>query len=131
MPTPKAAGPSDPLVLVVEDNEANLELILDLLSVYSYRTVVARNGQEAIEQVEAERPDIVLMDMRMPVMGGLEATRRIRADPKFANLPIFALTASVDEDARDEQLEAGCNERLTKPIDMRILLETMARYAKQ
>ena len=115
-------------ILVAEDNEFNLTLILDLLSIHGYDVVVARNGQEAVDLTQTNKPDLILMDVRMPVMGGLEATERIRAMPEFADLPIIALTASVGDANEEKQIEAGCTAHLSKPIDSTLLFETIKRH---
>jgi CheY-like chemotaxis protein len=103
-------------ILVAEDNEVNLALILDMLSIQGHETLVARNGQEAIDLAMARRPDLILMDVRMPILDGLEATRRLRAMPGFAMLPIIALTASTGSEAEERQLKAGMTAHLAKPI---------------
>jgi CheY-like chemotaxis protein len=103
-------------ILVVDDTPTNLALIVDLLSAKGHDVSVAKNGQEAIEVAMSIRPELVLMDIRMPVMDGLEATRRLRAMPDLADLPIIALTTSVGPDAEQRCLAAGCTAYLSKPI---------------
>ncbi len=112
-------------ILAVEDNEVNLAMLLDMLHTHDHQVLVARNGQEAIELAEANNPELILMDIRMPVMDGLEATRRLRKIKRFSKIPIIALTASVGDDGRDKCLEAGCTEHLAKPIQSRELFETI------
>ena len=114
---PRARPGRRPRILVVEDNETNLALMLDLLSLRDYDVLVARDGIEAIEVVATSRPDLVLMDVRMPTMGGLEATRRIRALPGGERMPIIAVTASTGGAAGEQQVVAGCDAHLAKPID--------------
>ncbi len=115
-------------ILVAEDNEVNLALILDMLSIQGHEVTVARNGQEAIDLAQSHRPELILMDIKMPVMGGLEAMRRLRAIPEFAQTPIIALTASTGSEAEDLQVAAGCTEHLAKPIQTKELFEVLDRY---
>ena len=115
-------------ILVVEDNEVNLALILAMLSNQGHEVTVARNGQEAIDLAQSHRPELILMDIKMPVMGGLEAMRRLRAIPEFAQTPIIALTASTGSEAEDLQVAAGCTEHLAKPIQIKKLFEVLDRY---
>ena len=112
-------------VLVVEDNETNLALVLDLLSLRDYEVMTARDGVEALEVFEAGRPDLVLMDMRMPRMDGIEATQRIRALPGGAGVRIVAVTASTGGSAEERQTVAGCDAHLAKPIDRARLFATI------
>jgi two-component system, NarL family, sensor histidine kinase EvgS len=115
-------------ILVVEDNEVNLAMLLDMLHIHNHQVFVARNGQEAIDLAIANEPELILMDIRMPVMDGLEATRRLRAMNKFSKVPIIALTASVGDEGRDKCLKAGCTEHLAKPIQSKELFEAMGQY---
>jgi two-component system sensor histidine kinase/response regulator len=114
-------------VLLVEDNEVNQELAAEILEEAGVRVSLAANGAEAVEQVRQTRFDAVLMDWQMPVMDGFEATRIIRADPRFAELPILAMTANAMAGDREKCLAVGMNEHLSKPIDVEKLLETLAR----
>ena len=123
-------APAGRRILVAEDNEVNLAMILDMLSIQGHDVVVANNGQEAIELAQSHKPELILMDMRMPVMGGLEATHRLRGMPEFADVPIVALTASTGSDAEDRQITAGCTEHLAKPIQSKELFETLVKYLK-
>ncbi|MBT3185051.1 MAG: transporter substrate-binding domain-containing protein [Nitrospina sp.] len=115
-------------ILAVEDNEVNLAMLLDMLHTHNHQVFVARNGQEAIDLAEANEPELILMDIRMPVMDGLEATRELRKRNKFAKVPIIALTASVGAEGREKCLKAGCTEHLAKPIQSKELFEAMDRY---
>lgn len=120
--------PTGKRILVVEDNEINLKMILDMLSIHDHRVAVARNGAEAIEMARQHKPELVLMDIRMPVMGGLEATQKIRAIPEFANVPIIALTASTGSEEEDKQISIGCTEHLAKPIQTKELFAVLGKY---
>ncbi|MFN8596342.1 MAG: PAS domain S-box protein [Anaerolineae bacterium] len=120
-----------PLVLVVDDNEMNLQSIVDYLDAAEFRVSVARNGLEAIEQARTAQPAIILMDIQMPIMDGLEATRRIRADAALAHIPIIALTALAMAGDRDRCLAAGANEYLSKPVRLKQLVRTIEAQLAQ
>ncbi|MCP4698259.1 MAG: PAS domain S-box protein, partial [Gammaproteobacteria bacterium] len=115
-------------ILVVEDNEANLSMILDTLSMQDHKVTVARNGREAIEQSQQHKPELILMDILMPVMSGLEATRQLRAMPEFTDIPIIALTASVGANAEEKQASAGCTEHLAKPSQTEEVFAVIQKY---
>ncbi|MCK7575939.1 MAG: response regulator [Chromatiales bacterium] len=115
-------------ILVAEDNEINQEVILQLLRAAGARVTLAENGLEALEQVCAQAYDLVLMDVQMPVMDGLEATRAIRAQAEYRELPILAMTANAFESDRRQCLKAGMNDHLAKPIEPERLTETLARW---
>ncbi|WP_176453315.1 GAF domain-containing protein [Pseudanabaena sp. SR411] len=110
-----------PLILLAEDNEANIQTFTSYLTAINYRIVTARNGEEAVAMAKAESPDIILMDIQMPDMDGLEAIALIRADETIAAIPIIALTALAMEGDRERCLEAGANEYLAKPVKFRQL----------
>jgi PAS domain S-box-containing protein len=116
-PPPRAIPP--PLVLLAEDNEATITMVADYLGERGYQVVVARNGAEATARVHEVRPEIVLMDIQMPGMDGLEAIRRIRATTDLADLPIIALTALAMPGDRERCLTAGANAYLSKPVSLR------------
>jgi CheY-like chemotaxis protein len=109
------------LILLVEDNENNSQTISTYLEYKGYRLITASNGKEAIEIINQTKPDLILMDVQMPVMDGLEATRQIRSNPKFTQIPIIALTALAMPGDRDRCLAAGMNDYLSKPIRMKQL----------
>ncbi len=115
-------------ILIVDDNPTNLTLLIDILSTRDYEIFTASNGKEAIELTRANNPDLILMDMKMPIMDGLDATIAIRKIPKFANLPIIALTARATVEDIEEQLVAGCTEHLSKPLEIRELLSIIAKH---
>lgn len=115
-------------VLVVEDNALNQEVALELLREVGVDVTIAEHGKRAIELLEKERFDVVLMDMHMPVMDGLEATRALRANPKFASLPIIAVTGNAMASDRERCFESGMNDHLSKPMNPRDLWERVARW---
>ncbi|MGI8905255.1 MAG: ATP-binding protein [Candidatus Sumerlaeaceae bacterium] len=115
-------------ILVAEDNEVNLSMLLDMLSARGYSAIVARNGKEAIELAQQHEPHLILMDIRMPIMDGIEATMRLRALPAMADTPIVALTASAGADSEERCLAAGCTAHLPKPIQTKELFGLLRRY---
>ncbi|NMF58723.1 response regulator [Pseudanabaena yagii] len=110
-----------PLILLAEDNEANIQTFTAYLSAINYRIVVARNGKDAIAQAKAISPDIIIMDIQMPEMDGLESIRLIRADSQLATIPIIALTALAMEGDSERCLAIGASKYLSKPIKLRTL----------
>ena len=104
-------------VLVVEDFEDNRFMMRRLLEMSGYRVVEAVNGQEAVERAVSERPDLILMDLSLPYLDGLAATRRIRQQDGLDHVPIVAVSAHDTADFHADALAAGCNEYVTKPID--------------
>ena len=116
---------SQALILLAEDNETNIIMLQGLLKASNYRLIVARNGAEAIARAREERPDLILMDIQMPGMDGLEATRRLRADVDLATIPVVTLTALAMPGDRERCLQAGANEYLSKPVDLDRLIETI------
>jgi PAS domain S-box-containing protein len=114
-------GLVSPLILLAEDNAANITIFSIYLEAKGYRILLATDGQQAIDLTKAEHPDLILMDIQMPIMDGLEATKQIRLDPNLADIPIIALTALAMEGDRDRCLEAGANEYLSKPIKLKQL----------
>lgn len=114
-------------ILVVEDNEVNRAMIIDMLGIHEHKVFVATNGQEALTMAEKCDPELIFMDIRMPVMDGMEATRNLRTKPKFKDLPIIALTASVEPFTRRMCKEAGCTDHLAKPVQSHELFEVIER----
>jgi two-component system cell cycle response regulator DivK len=110
-------GEAAPTVLVVEDFEDNRFMMRRLLEMSGYRVVEAVNGEQAVETAVSERPDLILMDLSLPKLDGLAATRRIRQHAELARTPIVAVSAHDTTDFHADALAAGCNEYVTKPID--------------
>jgi len=118
-------GLVSPLILLAEDNEANIATFSSYLEAKGYRVLLATDGQQAINLAKAEHPDLILMDIQMPVIDGIEAIKQIRLDPNLVNIPIIALTALAMAGDRDRCLEAGANEYLSKPIKLKALADTI------
>ena len=118
---------ASPLVLVVEDFEDNRFMMRRLLEMSSYRVVEAVNGNQAVESAASESPDIILMDLSLPQLDGLAATRRIREQQGSRRVPIVAVSAHDSADFHAEALAAGCNEYVTKPIDFDQLVNLLDR----
>ncbi len=117
-------------VMVVEDFEDNRFMMRRLLEMSGYRVVEAVNGEEAIETARRERPDLILMDLSLPLLDGLAATRRIREHDELKKVPIVAVSAHDTADFHAEALAAGCNEYVTKPIDFDQLESLLNRLIK-
>jgi PAS domain S-box-containing protein len=118
-----AAETNPSLILLVEDNESNIFVVQSYLEVLGFEMQVAQTGQEALNLVQRQTPDLILMDIQMPEMDGLTATRILRQDPEFQTVPIIALTALAMPGDREECLAAGANDYVSKPIQMRVLVE--------
>jgi CheY-like chemotaxis protein len=114
-------------VLLVEDTEDNRFMMRRLLEMSGYRVVEATNGDEAVKLAEEEQPGLILMDLSLPVIDGLAATRLIRKLPKLQKTPIIAVSAHDTSDFLSEALQAGCNSYITKPIDFNELEQLIVR----
>ncbi len=115
-------------ILLVEDTELNQEVMLGILENAGLTARLASNGVEALAAVEAKRPDLILMDCQMPVMDGFETSRRLRADRRYRDLPILALTANAMAEDRQSCIESGMNDHLTKPVNMAELFNALSRW---
>jgi len=109
-------------ILLVEDNEMNRDMLSRRLNRRGFEVLIAEDGGLAVSMTQTERPDLVLMDMSLPVIDGWEATRRLKADPETAGIPIIALTAHAMESDRERALEVGCDDYDSKPVDLPRLL---------
>ena len=114
-------------ILIVEDVQLNLELLTQLLE-DEYELVTAGDGAQGVALAEQERPDLILMDMSLPVVDGWEATRRIRANAALKHIPIIGLSAHAMSGDADKALAAGCDDYLTKPLDDALLFEKLERF---
>lgn len=110
-------------ILLVEDNEMNRDMLSRRLIRKGFEVVMAVDGGEAVNMAESERPDLILMDMSLPVVDGWEATRQVKASATTGHIPIIALTAHAMSGDKEKALGAGCNDYDTKPIEMSRLLE--------
>jgi two-component system cell cycle response regulator DivK len=116
------------VVLIVDDDSRSMKLTFDLLNLFGYTTLSATNGWQAVKMARDHKPDLILMDIQMPVMDGLSATRLIRADENIRNIPIIAATAFAMREDEQKAIEVGCDEYITKPIDIQYLLRTIEKY---
>ncbi|MEZ2126287.1 MULTISPECIES: response regulator [unclassified Sinorhizobium] len=114
-------------ILLVEDNEMNRDMLSRRLEKRGYEVVIATDGLAGVEAAAKTKPDIVLMDMSLPVIDGWEATRRIKADPATSAIPIIALTAHAMAGDRQRAMEVGCDDYDTKPIELAALLDKIIR----
>jgi len=116
------------LILIVEDNEKNLKLVRDVLQVKGYTTIEAGTGEDGIQLALERQPDLVLMDIQLPGMNGIEALGVLRSDPATAAIPVIAVTASVMQQDRKQITEAGFDAYIGKPINLKEFLETVGRF---
>ncbi len=112
-----------PTILVVEDNEMNRDMLVRRLLRKGFESVIAVDGQAAVEMARKAMPDLIIMDMSLPVVDGWEATRRIKSAPETRSIPIIALTAHAMPGDRQRALDAGCDDYDTKPVEFASLLE--------
>jgi CheY-like chemotaxis protein len=110
-------------ILLVEDNEMNRDMLSRRLARKGYEVVIAIDGQQGIEMARSETPDLILMDMSLPVVDGWEATRQLKSAPETQSIPVIALTAHAMAGDREKAVEAGCNDYDIKPIELPRLLE--------
>lgn len=115
-------------ILVVEDNPDNRVLITDVLTSLDYEVIVAIDGEEGVAKAAAEKPDLILMDLSLPQMDGWTAARNIKAKPELQHIKIIALTAHAMVGDKEKALEAGCDDYVSKPIDLRELAGKLAQY---
>jgi len=108
-------------ILIVEDNWQNMKVTLLALRNHGYTLLEATDGEEALEIVARDKPDLIIMDMQLPKMSGIEVTRRLRQMPAFDHIPIVAVTAYAMKGDKEKFIEAGCNAYLSKPLDTRQL----------
>ena len=115
-------------VLIVEDNELNMKLFNDLLEAHGYVTVQTRNGMEAIEPARLHRPDLILMDIQLPEVSGLQVTQWIKSDEELKHIPVIAITAFAMKGDEEKIRQGGCEAYLSKPISVVKFLETVKSY---
>ncbi|MFM2445130.1 MAG: hypothetical protein RJB09_2316 [Pseudomonadota bacterium] len=115
-------------VLIVEDNELNMKLFNDLLEAHGYATVQTRNGMEALDLVRVHRPDLILMDIQLPEVSGLQVTQWIKDDPSLRHIPVIAITAFAMKGDEEKIRQGGCEAYLSKPISVVKFLETVRNF---
>ena len=117
-------------ILIVEDNQDNRELVVKVLKINGYHVIEAVDGEEAIEKVRAEKPDLILMDLFIPKIDGYEVTKRLKDDKDLEHIPVIALTAQAMKGDMELALAAGCDGYMPKPIDVRELPKQIKRFLK-
>jgi CheY-like chemotaxis protein len=116
------------LILVIEDNLDNLTLILDMLESLNYEVISAGNGQKGLDLAAAQKPEVILMDLALPVMDGWSAAQQIKANPELQHIPIIALSAHALAGDRERALNSGCDDYLPKPINLSDLVVLLTKY---
>lgn len=115
-------------ILIVEDNDLNLKLFRDLLTAHGYDTIETKEGLEAINLTREEKPDLILMDIQLPEISGLDVTRRLKSEDAIREIPIIAVTAFAMKDDEEKILSAGCQAYISKPISIVSFLNTVRRF---
>lgn len=116
------------IVLIVEDNELNMKLFHDLLEAHGYSVLQARTGPEALDLAARERPDLVIMDIQLPEISGLQVTKELKSRPELAKIPIIAVTAFAMKGDEERIRAGGCEDYIAKPISVAGFLEKVKRY---
>ncbi len=116
-------------VLIVEDNELNMKLFHDLLEAHGYQTVATRNGIEALDLARQHHPDLIIMDIQLPEVSGLEVTKWLKDDPDLRGIPVVAVTAFAMKGDEERIRKGGCEAYLSKPISVAKFLDTVRHYA--
>lgn len=115
-------------VLIVEDEETIQRLFKDVLEKVGYKIIIAGDGEQGVQLASKEKPDLILMDVQMPIKNGLEATKEIKGNPLTNNIPVVALTALAMKGDEERVRAAGCDDYISKPVQIRALLEKVASY---
>jgi len=115
-------------VLIVEDSELNMRLFNDLLEAFGYRTVKTRDGRQALPLAREHKPDLIIMDIQLPEVSGIEITGRLKQDPALKAIPVVAVTAFAMRGDEQKILNAGCDAYLSKPISVTTFLETIRKF---
>jgi two-component system cell cycle response regulator DivK len=115
-------------VLIVEDNELNMKLFNDLLQAHGYNTIQTMNGRDVVRLAKEHRPDLILIDIQLPEVSGLEVTKMIKADPEISAIPVVAVTAFAMKGDEEKIREGGCEGYIAKPISVPSFLETVAKF---
>jgi two-component system cell cycle response regulator DivK len=119
---------TDKTVLIVEDNELNMKLFHDLLDAQGYRTLQTRSGVDALSLARKHRPNLILMDIQLPEVSGLEVTKWLKDDEELRNIPVIAVTAFAMKGDEERIRQGGCEAYISKPISIAAFLETVRRY---
>jgi len=115
-------------VLIVEDNELNMKLFNDLLDAHGYKTLQTRDGMEALDMAREHRPDLILMDIQLPEVSGLEVTKWLKADDELQSIPVVAVTAFAMKGDEEKIREGGCEAYISKPISVATFLDTVRKF---
>ncbi|MDY8109518.1 response regulator [Fulvimarina sp. 2208YS6-2-32] len=115
-------------VMIVEDNELNMKLFRDLIEAYGYETVRTQSGLNAVELAREHRPDLILMDIQLPEISGLDVTRQLKADPELQKIPVIAVTAFAMKGDEERIREGGCEAYISKPISVPKFIETIRSF---
>ncbi len=115
-------------VLIVEDNELNMKLFNDLLDAHGYRTLQTRDGMEALDMARTHKPDLILMDIQLPEVSGLEVTKWLKADDELQGIPVVAVTAFAMKGDEEKIREGGCEAYISKPISVATFLDTVRKF---
>ncbi|MGH7029525.1 MAG: response regulator [Stellaceae bacterium] len=121
-------GPRRHKILIVEDNDLNMKLFNDLLAAHGYETLRTRNGVEALALARQHRPDLILMDIQLPEVSGLEVTRWIKEDESLRMIPVIAVTAFAMKGDKEKMCDGGCEDYIAKPISVTGFLQTIERF---
>lgn len=120
--------PMTKTVLIVEDNELNMKLFHDLLDAYGYKTLQTRNGMEALALAREHRPDLILMDIQLPEVSGLEVTKWLKEDDQLRSIPVIAVTAFAMKGDEERIREGGCEAYISKPISVSMFIDTVRQF---
>ncbi len=123
-------SPLDKTVLVIEDNDGNMRLFHDVLQAHGYNVLQAKDGMEGWRMAREHRPDLILTDIQLPGVSGLEVTKRLKADESLKSIPVIAITAFATADHEEKIREGGCDAYIVKPILLFNFLQTVERFAK-
>jgi two-component system cell cycle response regulator DivK len=124
-------SPLDKTVLVVEDNDLNMKLFHDLLEAHGYSVLQAKDGMEGWRMAREHRPDLILMDIQLPDVSGLEVTKWLKADETLKSIPVIAITAFAMDGDKEKMLEGGCDAYIPKPISVPVFLQAVEHFAER
>ncbi len=128
MPPRELGEPNVETVLIVEDNELNMKLFNDLLEAHGFRTLQTRDGMEALKLAREHRPDLIVMDIQLPEVSGLDVTKWLKEDDHLRDIPVIAVTAFAMKGDEEKIREGGCEDYIAKPISVTKFLETVQKY---